>query len=160
MNKKVLDVPKIKQLPGNFCGVASLSMILSYNGIKMPQEELADYFESSLEEITHQGVYYTEVMHAARELGFIAHPYHNLTLDHLIKFIDDDFPIIIRCKAHWNTSGRHFYVVKGYDKNNKKIIINDPAHLNKKQFDFEELKKLWVIKGIQSTKNYGLRIRV
>ena len=96
MAKKVLDVPKIKQLPRH-CGPASLSMVLSYLGHDISQEEIAEYWGE--EHIKKRGVEKHSLVLCARELGFIAHPYYNLRLEDVIRIIDSGLPIIARVQS-------------------------------------------------------------
>ncbi len=159
MNKNVLDVPKIKQLPGDYCGVACLCMVFSYYGFEITQEELTGFFKEP-EEIEFGGVYPREVVQVAKKCDFKAKAFRNLKLEDLIKSIDENVPLIARCKPHWNVDdgGTHFYIVKGYDLKKEKIFVNDPAYLNKNKFSYEDFLKLWKVDDILGN-NYAIKIK-
>ncbi|MBI5066203.1 C39 family peptidase [Candidatus Woesearchaeota archaeon] len=158
MSKKILDVPKIKQLPGEYCGVACLCMIFSYYGFEITQEELTGFFNEP-EEIEYSGVYPKEVVRVARKCDFNAQALRNLCLEDLVKSIDNKTPLIVRCKSHWDFygNGTHFYIVKGYDLEKEKIFVNDPAHLNKSNFSYKEFLRLWRVNDILGN-NYAIKI--
>ena len=156
--KKVLDAPKIKQLPGGYCGVASLNMIVAYHGLQISQEDLAQYFLEP-DTIEEAGVSRHEIVMAARELGFIAHPYNGLNLEKVIELIDRDLPIIARIKSKsWGWG--HFCVIKGYDDKQPLIYINNPDDLRRNKIDWQEFKYAWDLSRRKwGTRNYGIVVR-
>ena len=158
MAGKILDVPKIKQLRGEYCAVASLNMVLSYYGYEIAQKELANFFHDP-ECIKDEGVFYKDVAFAAGSLGFKAEEYYNFTLENIINCIDNGTPIIARGKSHTSPRCRHFRVIKGYETNPSYVYVNDPYYTRRNRFSYDTFRSLWLIKGSNGTKNYGVVIK-
>jgi len=157
MNKKILDIPKIKQLK-NYCGVASLCMISAYFGKNISQKEMADYFGF---EIEGAGVIEEEIQKVARELGFEANIFERLDMNSISYFIQKNSPIIATGKAYNNfgfIKARHAYLIKGYDLEKQILFINDSNDKRKNQFQYEIFKKLWIINGKDPSIRRGLVI--
>jgi ABC-type bacteriocin/lantibiotic exporter with double-glycine peptidase domain len=156
--KEVLAVPKIKQLPGGYCGVASLEMILAYHGLEIPQLELAEYFDEP-DTIKEQGIWRQEIATAARKLGFLADSYYNMDLEKVIELINQGLPVIARVKSRKRKGLAHFICVKGYDTNESVIYYNDPGDLRRSKYSYEQFEKIWWLKEGNRTKNYGIVVR-
>lgn len=148
--KKILDVPKVKQLEGH-CGPASLSMVAQYLGFKLSQKEIAQYWGRDIS----NGIKYTDLVYCAREFGFIAHPYYNLGLEGIMANIEQGNPIIalVRGSKKWT----HFYVIRGFERNPNIVWINDPARPAVNKIPYQNFAKKWRIPG--ETNQYGIVVR-
>jgi ABC-type bacteriocin/lantibiotic exporter with double-glycine peptidase domain len=157
MTKKILDVPKVKQLKCH-CGVASLEMVLAYNSINIDQKSLAQYFPNP-DQIYKEGVWRSDIVKAAEEFGLSAEHYEHYSFDDVVSVIDEKVPIIARTKFYPRTRYRHFLVINGYDDQKGTIYVNDPYDLRRGKFEWKQFKNLWQIKGENSSKNSGVEIR-
>ena len=162
MAKKVLDVPKLKQLPWH-CGPASLSMVLSYLGHDISQEKIAEYWGDQ-EHLKDTGIYSNDLVLRARDLGFKAHPYYNLELEDVIRIIDRELPIIARVQGFRGRGMGHMVVIRGYDTNPSAVWVNDPGNLGVSRIPYREysptFRQWWRVrlKGKES-RNYGIVVR-
>lgn len=117
----ILNVPQINQYP-NYCGPASLAMVLEYNGFSYSQKELAQMMEISV----LYGVKPEEIVKVAKSIGFSKSSVVSCDLGVLLYSIDNDVPVIVRTyDATLNAA--HYMVVVGYDLPSKSIFVNDPA---------------------------------
>ncbi|MBI2666527.1 C39 family peptidase [Candidatus Woesearchaeota archaeon] len=154
--KKVLDVPKIKQLKMH-CGPASLAMVFQYHGLNITQEEVAKYWKNR--NIVETGIPYLTLIDCARYFGFTASMVEeHFTLEKIIKNIDREHPIIARVQGG-NSQSRHLLVICGYETNPNILWINDPYTISLERELYENFSPNWRIRGIDQTINYGVVVR-
>jgi len=153
--KKVLDVPKIKQLK-NHCGPASLAMVFQYHGLNITQEEVAEYW--GREYVSQAGVYYFTLVNCARHFGFSASAREHLTLEKVIKTIESVLPIIARVRVEGEIS-THSCVIRGYERYPSILWINDPNKISKKNELYKNFSQLWNIRDYCATHNYGVVVK-
>ena len=115
---KVAKVPVILQMEFLECGAAALAMILAYYGKWLPLEKIR--LDCG---VSRDGSNADNIMKAAKKYDLDAEAY-SVEIDDLKEGnIDEDintFP----CIAYWNYD--HFVVLDGF-KNEKEVVINDPA---------------------------------
>ena len=63
----------------------------------------------------------------------------------LVEMVDNDIPPIIRTISLKNIDISHFSVIKGYDLNQKRFIVNDPGNLRISRLDFTLLENIWIV---------------
>lgn len=132
---KIENVPFIAQKK-NFCGPASLAMVMNYYGVRISQDEIAkEIYEPGAEgTLSAQLVLYT------LQKGFEAEMY-NGNLDDLKEKIRADFPLIVSVKAD-SSDKTHYMVVWGYDDLDKRIL----AHSGRKErvvMGYDEFIDMW-----------------
>ncbi len=160
MKRKILNVPKIKQLPFH-CGPASLSMILAYYGRNIDQKEIAPMADFDPED----GVFPPRLAECARDLGYMVEELQGLSIQEAISIIrDKGIPLIARVRSRRREGGAHLIIIKGYDLNEKILYINDPKDLRRKRIDFTSFEKMWVVDNYREkrhwiTKNYAIFVR-
>lgn len=159
MVKKILEIPKTKQFIAH-CGVASLLMVLGYYGIDIKQRELANYFGGSEEILKNGGTPRQEIVDVAKQFGLTSRRVSCLKFQDIIDYIDNEIPIISRARVPICPRGRHYRVIKGYreHKGLREVYVNDPYFLRINKFDWTSFNKLWLIRGKDGTKNYGIII--
>ena len=156
--KKILNVQGMQQLPGPYCGPASMSMILAYYKHNVSQEQVAGFIDKGSFE--KDGVDRRDLVLFARREGFIASPRYNLMLDDIIKNIDSGFPILARVK-----SGReqaHYCVIKGYQTDPNLLWVNDPGDKRGYIYPYRVFRQIWnrtKCNGCEGSKYYGIIIR-
>ena len=153
--KKVLDVPKIKQLK-NHCGPASLAMVFQYYGLNVTQEEVAEYWGN--EYVSQAGVYYFTLVGCARHFGFSASAKEHFTLEEIIKTVDQGYPIIARVRVEGQIP-KHLCVIHGYETSPSLLWINDPDRISKKRELYDNFCQMWNLRGYGATYKYGVVVK-
>lgn len=136
----------------NNCGPASLSMILSYYGLSVSQQELG------LALRPHQNpqginddksVTLSELAEKSKEYGFI--PYHRPGgTEKLIKlFLAHDMPVITRTTTKPTQDIGHFRVIKGYDEPTGEFIQDDSLQGKNLRYTYENFNNLWQTFGYE-----------
>lgn len=156
MRYHIADVPFITQKP-NWCGIASLSMVLGYWGLQFEQEELFDKIygeiaeEERYSEKAHLGIDFLirgvklfAPNFKARLCNYRVHEeYATRFRDYspqalLQKFIGKGIPVIVRLP-------KHYVVVVGYTTNATKDVfeLHDPAKHRKEEMGTGRFNSLW-----------------
>lgn len=130
----------------NNCGPASLSMTLSYYGIKESQEKLGQNLRPwQNAEGVHddKSVTLAELAEKAKEYDLI--PYHrpNGSIEMMQQFIAADIPVMTRTWLEPNEDIGHYRVVKGYDKTAKTIIQDDSYQDKNLTYAYDEFNEIW-----------------
>ncbi|MFN3946814.1 MAG: C39 family peptidase, partial [Aquificaceae bacterium] len=132
---KTLEVPFVKQ-KDNFCGPASLSAVLAYYGINIPQEIIADkVYHPKL-----KGALITDLENYARSLGLRAET-KKASLEDLKKLIDQGIPAIVLVDlGRFFISVPHYMVVVGYQGDS---FILHTGYEEGKVIKAKELDRIW-----------------
>ena len=157
VRKRILEVPKIKQLKRH-CGPASLAMVLQYYGANVSQEEIAEYCGGK-EEVEANGIDYMDLVRYARKQGFIAYIRERMGLEDIIRNIDKGIPILTKTRS--NEQGyTHIEVIKGYRLDPNILFINDPLLLREDRILYSRYTTWWRVrqKG-RETNHLGICIR-
>lgn len=130
----------------NNCGPASLSMALSYYGIKKTQDELGNDlrpYQISSGDNDDKSVTLEELSEKSKEYGLI--PYHrpmgNINL--LKFFISNNIPVITRTWTKPTEDIGHYRIVRGYDDTTKIIIQDDSLQGKNLNYNYEDFDVLW-----------------
>ncbi len=130
----------------NNCGPASLSMTLSYFGIKVSQKEIGDDlrpYQNPQGDNDDKSVTLNELAEKAKEYGLI--PYHrqNGNIELLKYFITYDIPVITFTWTKPNEDIGHYRVVKGFDETSNELIQDDSLQGKNLRFKYDDFNVLW-----------------
>lgn len=130
----LLYIKPFRQSP-DFCGPASLKMILSYFDVEESEKKLAEL--SGHKKST--GVEAKGLLSAAKSLGFEGVIKDNCTFEDIRFYIKKKkIPIII---DWFDSSDGHYSVVIGIDKEN--IYLLDPSLGTQRALKLETFKRIW-----------------
>ena len=134
----------------NYCGPASLSMVMQHYGSSVSQEEIGDGV------ITSKGITTEDLVKRAEDFGFLVHV-SNCSFSGLLSILSQGSPVIARVTNASRTNG-HFIVITGYDKQLGLLYMNDPDNHYKNHETFEDFKRAWDIKSLaeENSKNLTL----
>lgn len=162
--KVSLDVKFVNQYE-NYCGPASLEMVLDYYGLNYTQKELAKMIDMNVNE----GVSPSDIIDLVKELGFNKSSIASCDLGVLLYSVDKGYPVIVRTYDS-NLEKAHYMVVVGYDINKELLIVNDPAsftdtkidsYIGSREISFEDFEYLWNINLLGDQNNsYNLMILI
>jgi len=139
-----IDVPYVEQLP-NYCGPASLEMVLRYYGTKTDQQQIgAGIVESN-------GVSASALEQVAIDMGYDATEEY-CGLNNLLDSLSAGVPVLVRVINNTGTNG-HFMVVTGYDLTQEILYINDPASPTNEKISFKDFDTIWNITTLASYNN-------
>ena len=130
----------------NNCGPASLSMALSYFGIKASQKVIGDGlrpYQNPQGDNDDKSVTLNEMREKAKEYGLI--PFHrpNGNIDLIKYFITYDIPVIAFTWTKPDEDIGHYRVVKGYDDNSNELIQDDSLQGKNLKFKYDDFNVLW-----------------
>ncbi|OGC48906.1 hypothetical protein A3A69_02085 [candidate division WWE3 bacterium RIFCSPLOWO2_01_FULL_37_15] len=130
----------------NNCGPASLSMTLSYFGIKVSQKEIGDDlrpYQNPQGDNDDKSVTLNELAEKATEYGLI--PYHrpNGNIELLKYFITYDIPVIAITWTKPDEDIGHYRVVKGFDETSNELIQDDSLQGKNLRFKYDDFNVLW-----------------
>lgn len=138
----ISGVPYKYQNENNWCGPASLAMVLSYWGEYVSQENIADSVinPDNLTKCENLAKY-------AKSLGFNAF-YDSITIEELKENISMGYPIIVLQRFSLDYSWGHFRVVIGYDV--ETIINHDPLQGENYNLSYDDFVELWKIEKYEN----------
>ena len=130
----------------NNCGPATLSMAMSWYGVKVPQEELASKmrpFQHPKGDNDDKTIFTYEFVNWANEYGLEAIGRVNGDIELLRKFIANGIPVVVKTWLKPNEDIGHFRFVTGYD-DNKKIIVQDDSYEGpNKKIGYYDFLTMW-----------------
>lgn len=130
-------VPFVKQ-KDEFCGPAAMASVLGYHGDNISQEEIAEeVYTPKLD-----GALISDMENFARGRGYDAETVSGDTSS-LEKEIDEGVPVILLVdKGRWMVSVPHYYVVYGFDTENRVFIVNTGEEEGV-EISYERLDREW-----------------
>lgn len=133
---QIPSVPFIEQ-KDDFCGPASLAMVMNFYGANVTQDEIAkEIYSPEL-----KGTLSMELVLYPIKKGFEAEMY-NGNLDDLKQKVRAVSPLIVSVKEREDADRAHYMVVWGYDDKDKKIF----AHTGRKEriaIRYEDFIEMW-----------------
>ncbi len=132
----VLEVPYVKQ-EKNFCGPASLAMVLMYWGSTVSQYEIGERVQNK----EKKGVWGEDLKSVAENLGFNAFIYSS-DINNIKENLSKGRPIIVPLTSG-SSSNFHFVLIVGVSSTNSKLIYHDPAEESFSVIDIEEFITKW-----------------
>lgn len=133
----------VKQQDITQCGVACLTMLCHYYGLKLSLSEVSQYCYA-----TTEGVSLLSLIASANKIGFTTSAYR-LTLESLKS-------IKTPCILHW--SQNHFVVLYKVNKSGSLFYIADPAK-GKIKYNVEDFKQHW-ISSISGNDDLGIALMI
>ncbi len=122
------------QQTADFCGVASLKMVLDYFGVKINEPELIKFTGATAQ----KGTSAKGIKKAARKLGFLVRIKDRADLADIKYWLDKKIPPIV---AWFSEDDGHYSVVAGLDK--KFIYLQDPEIAACRKMERKDFKRLW-----------------
>lgn len=130
----------------NNCGPATLSMVLSYYGKTVHQDDLGARmrpYQHPTGDNDDKSIFADEFEQYAQEYGFEALARPNGTIEMLQELVANDIPVVVRTWLHPNEDIGHFRIVRGYD-GTRRVLIQDDSYEGKDlEFDYDEFSALW-----------------
>lgn len=130
----------------NNCGPASLSMLLSYFGIRESQETLGQIlrpYQNPSGDNDDKSVTLSELEQQAKTYGFVTFHRPNGDIAMLQKFIAADIPILTRTWLAVDDDIGHFRVIKGYDQTTQTIIQDDSYQGKNVSYTYADFTTMW-----------------
>lgn len=130
----------------NNCGPASLSMALSYFGIRKTQEELGHElrpYQNPEGNNDDKSVTLKELGLKAEEYGLLSYHRPSGDLNKIKAFISLGLPVITRTWLKPDEDIGHFRVVKGYDDTTQEIIQDDSYQGHNIHYSYEIFNSMW-----------------
>jgi len=147
--KAFIDVPYVSQDP-NYCGPASLSMVMGY------YDDTIDQRSIGYDIVDSEGVTMDELIRKAKGYGFNAFS-GTCQFNGLLKLLAENQPVIVRILSDDGTNG-HFIVVTGYDNSLGIVYVNDPAQSYRTSISFDEFYGLWNITNLENNNSKDMII--
>jgi len=139
-----LTVPYVKQ-DVNYCGPASLSMVMAYYGLTVDQHDIGKGI------VDEDGTSTIDLVNRAGDYGFNA-GMANCEFNSVLSLLSESKPVILRILNDLGDNA-HFIVATGYDRTQGLLYLNDPDRPNRKTETFDHIKSLWNITTLDPTNN-------
>jgi tetratricopeptide (TPR) repeat protein len=124
----------------NNCAPASLSMVLSYYGVKKGQDEIAKLLHP---EAAGKHVGPAEMAEYLAGQGLVARPSINGNVDILQRLVANGIPVIISGWLKADEDIGHYRVVRGYDRAAGTVVVNDAYFGQDYKLLTTTLESLW-----------------
>jgi tetratricopeptide (TPR) repeat protein len=136
----IQSVPFEKWLERNYCGPASLAMVLNSwdEERSFSQRKIADEIYDS----GSQATYNSELVLYPRTKGFESYSFQG-DLGTLKDLIRKDIPVIVLTKTTKQIGKGHYRVVVGFDEDEGRIIFHDPYFGGRKAMKTKTFMKVW-----------------
>jgi len=148
---RISSVPFVKQ-EKNWCGPASLTMVLNYWGDPINQSEVGSAVDPE-----HDGTPPEGLISFLESRGYVVYDfarhsleYRSSTMDELKIWISHDYPVVVSQWTYFSGKGGHYRVVVGYDA--ERIYVKDP-NSGSIAFGTEYFLELW-----EMNNEYGLTV--
>lgn len=130
----------------NNCGPAALSMLLSYYGVDVSQDELGRElrpYQNPQGDNDDKSVTVSELGEKSKDFDLI--PYHrpNGNIGLVKEFIAYDIPVLTRTWTNLNEEIGHYRVIKGYDDQTQQIFQDDSLQGKNLWYSYQDFESLW-----------------
>jgi len=132
----IQGVHRIKQLT-NYCGPATLAMVLRYYGLDVTQEEIGKVIYDRSSGATNGA----DMLLYSRERGFAAYSW-NSSVNDVKKKLAAGFPVIVLQQNSLEDISGHYRVLTGYDDSTSAFSVLDPYY-EITSMSYTECEKLW-----------------
>lgn len=130
----------------NNCGPATLSMVLSYFGNPVSQQELGQLirpYQHPTGDNDDKSVFAKEFVTYSKQYGYEALSRPNGTPELLKKLVANGFPIIVRTWLHPHEDIGHFRIVRGYDDSTQEFIQDDSYEGSNLRYSYDVFNSMW-----------------
>lgn len=130
----------------NNCGPAALSMVLSWHGVEVSQEELGDKmrpFQNPNGDNDDKSILTKEFAGWAEKYGLNAIARPNGDLETLKLFTANNIPVVVKTFLEAGDDIGHFRIVKGYDNSHGFIIQDDSYDGPNRRISYYDFLNLW-----------------
>jgi predicted double-glycine peptidase len=148
---KILDFPELRQIYTYDCGASATQSVLAYYGYTKREDELLKKLKAVNVNIFDNGVKTKDMLKLFKAHDLQAEIVYGLEAKGIIKYIDDELPVIVLLQAYKKDSDKvpyeknykagHYVVAIGYDAN--RIIFEDPSSYTRTFLTFKELDARW-----------------
>lgn len=148
------QIPSSKQLIGgtqvfqtfNNCGPASLSMALSFLGVRESQQTLGQQirpYQNTQGDNDDKSVTLAELSEKAKQYGFVTYhrPAGNVEL--VKRLIAQDLPVITRTWLKPGDDIGHYRVITGYDEATSTFVQDDSLQGANLRYTYQDFLSLW-----------------
>jgi tetratricopeptide (TPR) repeat protein len=130
----------------NNCGPASLSMLFSYNGMTVSQEELGQKlrpYQNAAGIDDDKSVTIEELATEAESHGLKAYHRRNGSLHILKQLIANDIPVLVRTWLNPDEDIGHYRIVRGFNDTTQKLLQDDSYQGDNLEYDYEIFEAMW-----------------
>ncbi len=148
---RISGVPFVEQ-EKNWCGPASLTMVLNYWGDPINQDEIGSAVDPE-----HEGTHFQALISFLESRGYSTYDfdrhsleYRSSVMDELKTWVSHDYPVVVSQWTYFSGKSGHYRVVVGYDA--ESVFVKDP-NSGSIAFSTEYFLQLW-----EMNSEYGLII--
>ncbi|MCC5877311.1 MAG: C39 family peptidase [Candidatus Sumerlaeia bacterium] len=124
---------------GNYCGPATISMVLRYWNKDLSQDNIAERVYTGIAGTPPQ-----VIRNYARTIGFQSVEFAG-TKEKWKRLIDAGFPILW---LQFMREGGHYRVVTGYDDIHNAWVVHDPNNFRREFIGYDEVDDLWILPNV------------
>jgi hypothetical protein len=131
----------------NNCGPASLSMLLSYQGISVGQKELGDMLRprqhpQGIED--DKSVTIPELAVEAERRGLDAFHQPGGSIQLVKALIANDTPVLVRTWLNETDDIGHYRIIRGFDDSTQELVQDDSLQGQGLRYSYANFEKLWL----------------
>lgn len=130
----------------NNCAPAALSMALSYYGLTVSQEKLAQDLRPNNNTKGYNDDKSTppeELAEYVKRYNLVPYYRANGDMELIKEFIANDIPVVVRTLLKTSEDFAHYRVIKGYDAVKEEIIQDDSLQGKNKRYSYSEFLEIW-----------------
>lgn len=130
----------------NNCGPATVSMILSFYGIKKSQAEIASDlrpYQNPKGDNDDKTIFPQEFADYVKQFGLESIYRVGGDVELLKKFLANGLPVVVKQWLHRGEDIGHFRIVRGFDESQKVFISDDSYDGPNRKISFSDFEKLW-----------------
>src|SRR3990170_5842929 len=142
----LLSAPRQVYQTFNNCGPATLSMALSWYGISVSQEELAQKmrpYQVANGDNDDKTIFTQEFAQRAEAYGLKTVNRVNGTIDLLKLFTANDIPVVVKTWLKPGEDIGHFRFVRGFDEAKQVVIVDDSYHGPNRRVSYYDFLSMW-----------------
>ena len=144
--KALLENPRHMYQSFNNCGPATLAMTLSWYGVGVSQEELADRmrpYQHPEGDNDDKTIFTYEFVDWAEEYDLRAVGRVNGDIELLKKFVANGIPVVVKTWLNPGEDIGHFRIVRGFDEEQKVIIQDDSYQGPNRRISYYDFLSMW-----------------
>lgn len=130
----------------NNCAPAALAMAMSFSGVYVSQEKLADSlrpYHNSIGDNDDKSTPAPEMALEAEKYGLVSYFRADGDIDLVKQFIANGIPVTVRALFKRGEDYAHYRVIKGYDDTTQELIQDDGYDGKNIRFSYKHFKEMW-----------------